>query len=163
MKRTAAATARPPAASKSIFATIPKGVANTTANAKTMIHTGTATLRVNSTAIRSLFFLGNASHHCDRSTIRMCLGAIVVEPLRADGAETVATERPRAIDPYHHQRDGRPRQPEDRSHLAPFRGEIAATSRMFRAILRSFIGVITIIGDTSSTCRLKTPRVRAEK
>jgi len=47
-----------------------------------------------------------------------------------------------AVDPYH-QRDGRSRQPEDRSHLAPFRGEIAATSRRFRAILDSFMGVIT--------------------
>jgi hypothetical protein len=47
-----------------------------------------------------------------------------------------------AVDPYH-QRDGRSRQPEDRSHLAPFRGEIAATSRRFRAILDSFMSVIT--------------------
>ena len=47
--------------------------------------------------------------------------AIIVEPLRAEGAEIVFTQRPMAVHPDR-ERDGRSRQPEELSHHAPFRG-----------------------------------------
>jgi hypothetical protein len=59
-----------------------------------------------------------------RSAIRVRFSAISVEPSRADGAEIVPTEKRMIVHPDR-ERDGRARQPDERSHDATFRSNSA--------------------------------------
>ena len=63
----------------------------------------------------------DASNGRDKSTILVRFAAIILEPLRADRAEIVCTERPMAVHPDY-ECDGCSRQPKEQSHQARFRG-----------------------------------------